>query len=107
MADKNLRVFFYSLNAMGDDKVSEVDYLWNLFTQPCLYRSGVSCVEAVSPSTGKCCELREVTVVGNVVKGCLALLREDVPTLRLQDGNEAPLPIANGDRLIEKNYFFH
>lgn len=107
MADKNLRVFFYSLNALGDDEVSEVDYLWSLFTNTDLYRGGVSRVEAVSPSTGKSCELRDVSVVGNVVKGCLALLREDVPTLRRQDGNEAPLPIANGDRLIEKNYFLY
>jgi len=107
MADKNLRVFFYSLSALGDDAISEVDYLWSLFTGPHLYRSGVSHVEAVSPNTGKSCELREVAVVGNVVKGCLALLREDVPTLRRQDGNEAPLPIANGDRLIEKNYFLY
>lgn len=107
MPDKNLRVFFYSLNALGDDEVTEVDYLWSLFTNTDLYHGGVSRVEAVSPSTGKSCELREVSVVGNVVKGCLALLREDVPTLRRQDGNEAPLPIANGDRLIEKNYFLY
>ena len=107
MAEKNVRVFFYYLNALGDDEVTEVDYLWSLFTRADLYRGGVSCVEAVSPSTGKSCELRDVSVVGNVVKGCLALLREDVPTLRRQDGNEAPLPIANGDRLIEKNYFLY
>ncbi|AOG22135.1 hypothetical protein [Acidovorax sp. RAC01] len=107
MPEKNLRVFFYSLNALGDDEVTEVDYLWSLFTKPDLYHGGVSRVEAVSPSTGKSCELREVSVVGGVVKGCLALLREDLPTLRRQDGNEAPLPIANGDRLIEKNYFLY
>lgn len=107
MANKNLRVFFYSLNALGGDEVTEVDYLWSLFTSPHLYRGGVSHVEAVSPNTGKSCELRDVSVVGHVVKGCLALLREDVPTLRRQDGNEAPLPIANGDRLIEKNYFLY
>jgi hypothetical protein len=107
MAEKNVRVFFYYLNALGDDEVNEVDYLWGLFTNAALYRSGVSCVEAVSPSTGKSCELRDVSVVGSVVKGCLALLREDVPTLRTQDGNEAPLPIAHGDRIIEKNYFLY
>jgi hypothetical protein len=107
MVEKNLRVFFYSLNTLGDDEVSEKDYLWSLFTNTALYREGVSHVEAVSPTTRKSCELREVSVVGNVVKGCLALLREDVPTLRTQDGSEAPLPIANGDRLIEKNYFLY
>ena len=107
MAEKNLRVFFYSLHALGDDGLTEADYLWSLFTNTDLYRGGVSRVEAVSPSTGKSCELREVGVVGNVVKGCLALLREDVPTLRRQDGNEAPLPISRGDRLIEKNYFLY
>lgn len=107
MAEKNLRVFFYFLNALGDDETTEVEYLWSLFTKTDLYRGGVSSIEAVIPSTGKTCELREVSVVGNVVKGCLALLREDLPTLRLQDGNEAPLPVANGDRLIEKNYFLY
>jgi hypothetical protein len=107
MANKNLRVFFYHLNAIGGDGLNEVDHLWSLFTNLNLYRDGVSCVEAVSPNTGKSCELRDVSTVGNVVKGCLALLREDLPTLRRLDGNEAPLPIANGDRLIEKNYFLY
>lgn len=107
MTEKNLRVFFYSLDAPADDGTSEVDFLWSLFTNATLYRGGVSHVEAVSPTTGKSCELRDVSVIGNVVKGCLALLREDVPTLRRQDGNEAPLPISTGDRLIEKNYFLY
>lgn len=107
MTKKNLRVFFYHLSAIGGDGLNEVDYLWNLFTNINLYRDGISCVEAVSPNTGKSCELRDVSTVGNVVKGCLALLREDLPTLRRQDGNEAPLPIANGDRLIEKNHFLY
>lgn len=107
MVQKNLRVFFYYLNALSDDEVTGVDYLWSLFTNPDLYRDGVSHIEAVSPATGKSCELRDVSIVGNVVKGCLALLREDVPTLRRQDGNEAPLPIDDGDRLIEKNYFLY
>lgn len=107
MPEKNLRVFFYSLDTLGDDNVNQTDYLWNLLTNADLYAGGVSRVEAVSPTTGKSFELREMAVVGNVVKGCLALLREDVPTLRRQDGNEAPLPIANGDRLIEKNYFLY
>lgn len=107
MVERNLRVFLYSLNALGNEAISESDYLWTLFANNDLYSNGVSNIEAVSPNTGKSFELRDVSTVGNVVKGCLALLRDDVPTLRLHDGNEAPLPIANGDRLIEKNYFLY
>jgi len=107
MVNKNLRLFFYTLSSLGEHDVSETDHLWNLFTQSDLYHDGVSKIEAFNQNTGKSCELRDINPMGNVVKGCLALLREDVPTLRRLDGNEAPLPISKGDRLIEKNYFLY
>lgn len=108
MPEKNLRAYFYTLNALGDaGGASEVDYLWDLFTNPGRYNNGTSTVQAVNTQTNKSCELREVQQVGNVVKGCLALLRDDCPPVRRVDGTEVPLPMNAGDALLEKNYFLY
>lgn len=108
MPEKNLRAYFYTLNAFGDaGSASEVDYLWDLFTNPARYQDGTSTVQALNTQTNKSCELREIQPVGNVVKGCLALLRDERPPVRRIDGKEVPLPMNAGDTLLEKNYFLY
>lgn len=108
MSQKHLRAYFYTLTALGNaDGTSEEDYLWDLFTNPNRYQNGTSIVQALNAQTNKSCELREVVQVGNVVKGCLALLREDRPPVRRMDGTEIPLPVSAGDTLLEKNYFLY
>lgn len=108
MPERPIRTYFYKLTALGGDgTVTESDYLWSLFTNTALYVNGISTVQALNGQTGKRCELRDVSVIGNVAKGCLALLRDDAPSLRLTNGNESPLQLAAGERLIEKNYFLY
>lgn len=108
MPQKHLRAHFFTLSAFGGDgNVSEVDYLWGLFTNPDLYVNCVSRVQATSNHTNRSCELREVQQVGNVVRGCLALLRDDRPSVRRVDGTEIPLPLDADDALLEKNYFLY
>ena len=108
MSNKNLRGYFYTLNAYGGDGLtSEADYLWDLFTNTARYQHGTSTVQALNTQTNKLCELREVVQVGNVVKGCLALMRDDRPPVRRSDGTEVPLPVNVGDTLLEKNYFLY
>ena len=61
MSNKNLRGYFYTLNAYGGDGLtSEADYLWDLFTNTARYQHGTSTVQALNTQTNKLCELREV-----------------------------------------------
>lgn len=108
MPEKHLRAYFFNLSAFGaEGDLGEVDYLWDLFTNPARYTNSVSNAQALNTQTNRSCELREVVTVGNVVKGCLALLREEKPSVRRNDGTEIPLPVNAGDTLLEKNYFLY
>ena len=108
MPERHLRAYFFTLNAFGDaGDSSEEDYLWDLFTNPNRYQNGISTVQALNSQTNKSCELREIQRVGNVVKGCLALLRDERPPVRRIDRTEVPLPMNVGATLLEKNYFLY
>lgn len=52
-------------------------------------------------------ELRDFTSLngGNVFTGVLAVLRDDAPNIRDDQGVERPIAMQPGDRLIEKNHF--
>jgi len=108
VAQKNIRVYFYELNVLdvahGFDPSA---YIWGIFTNPANFTNGVSVLQATSPTTAKPCEFRNVNVVGNVVKGTLALLRDDAPNVRQLDGNETTIPLQQGETLLEKNYFLY
>ena len=111
MPEKSLRAFFYQLSAPAHpaqaNAESDADYLWGLFTDGGLYDAGNSKAQATNNATSKKCELREVTVVGSVAMGCLALLRDSAPGIRRANGAEDPTPLAAGEHALEKNYFLY
>lgn len=52
-------------------------------------------------------ELRELSATenGKVIKGVLALVRDDAPHIREADGGERPIELADHEGILEKNYF--
>lgn len=54
-------------------------------------------------------ELRELSATANrnVIKGVLALVRDDAPHIREADGGERPIELADQEGILEKNYFLY
>lgn len=108
MSSKEIRVYFYNLHVLNlPEDEREDEYLWSLFLDQNKYINKRSKVIGKNSNTGKSFELRDIQIVGNVVQGCLAMLRDDPPHLRDSSGEEAQLPMKPGETLLEKNHFLY
>jgi hypothetical protein len=58
-------------------------------------------------SDGEVYELRDLLSFNNgaVIRGVFAVLRDDAPHIREAAGSEKPIPLAEGDAILEKNHF--
>lgn len=106
---KNVNVYFYELSVADQDEgFDQEQFIASAFSNPALFKDGVSITQGVSPSTGHHFELREIEHEGpDIVKGCLAMLRVDAPNVRKTTGREALIPLEEGETLLEKNYFLY
>lgn len=54
-------------------------------------------------------ELRDLykSAAGGYISGVLAVLRPDAPHIREASGSEKPIPLKEGDSVIEKNHFIY
>jgi hypothetical protein len=52
-------------------------------------------------------EVRDISESGGFFSGVLAVLRPDAPHIRDSAGGERPIPLNDGDRLMEKNHFIY
>lgn len=101
MSQKQFGVRFYKGNVLNSG-VLVSDILQQLYTA---HQGGQTYPHVSGSSVAY--ELRDFTSLnnGSVFTGVLAVLRDDAPNIRDGQGNERPITMQPGDRLIEKNHF--
>lgn len=101
MGQKKFGVRFYKGNVI-DPNVLISELLLQLYTA---HHQSQSYPHVTDGSVAY--ELRNFTSLnnGSVFTGVLAVLRDDAPNIRDHQGNERPIDLQPGERVIEKNHF--